>query len=88
MVAGHLREKKGNYYIVLNYTGSDGKRKVKWKTTGLPIKGNKKRAEEMLQEARRTFIPDNEALANEEMLFAEYLEYWLGIAKTSIATIT
>ena len=42
----------------------------------------------MLQEARRTFIPDNVALTNEEMLFAEYLEYWLGIAKTSIALTT
>lgn len=88
MIAGHLREKKGNYYIVLSYTGSDGQRKVKWKTTGLPVKGNKKRAEEMLLEARRTFIPDDEAPANKEMLFTEYLEYWLGIAKTSIATVT
>lgn len=88
MIAGHLREKKGNYYIVLSYTGSDGQRKVKWKTTGLPVKGNKKRAEEMLLEARRTFIPDDEAPANKEMLFTEYLEYWLGIARTSIATVT
>ena len=30
MVAGHLREKSGYYYAVLNYTDSLGKRKTKW----------------------------------------------------------
>ncbi len=88
MVAGHLREKKGYYYIVLSYTGSDGERKVKWKTTGLPTKGNKKKAEELLQEARRSFVIDVTATAKEEMLFSEYLEYWLGIARASIAIPT
>ena len=44
MVAGHLREKSGYYYAVLNYTDSLGKRKTKWISTGLTVKGNKKRA--------------------------------------------
>ena len=30
MVAGHLREKSGYYYAVLNYTDSLGKRKTNW----------------------------------------------------------
>ena len=30
MVAGHLQEKKGLFYIVLNFVDSDGKRKRKW----------------------------------------------------------
>ena len=34
MVAGHLREKSGYYYAVLNYTDSLGKRKTKWISTG------------------------------------------------------
>ena len=42
MVAGHLREKSGYYYAVLNYTDSLGKRKTKWISTGLTVKGNKK----------------------------------------------
>jgi hypothetical protein len=37
MVAGHLREKKGYYYAVLNYTDSLGKRKTKWISTGLKV---------------------------------------------------
>lgn len=45
MVAGHLREKSGYYYAVLNYTDSLGKRKTKWISTGLAVKGNKKRAD-------------------------------------------
>ena len=53
MVAGHLQEKKGYYYIVLSYKDGEGKRKTKWLPTKLTVKGNKKRAEQMLQEARR-----------------------------------
>lgn len=53
MVAGHLQEKKGYFYIILNLTDENGKRKQVWKSTGLPVKGNKRRAEEMLQEERR-----------------------------------
>ena len=39
MVAGHLQEKKGYYYAVLSYYNSAGKRKTKWISTGLPVKG-------------------------------------------------
>ena len=55
MVAGHLHEKNGYYYIILNLTDSAGKRKPKWISTGLTIKGNKKRAEQMLMEERRKY---------------------------------
>ena len=57
MVAGHLQEKDGNFYMVLSYKDSSGKRKTKWFATGLPVKGNKKRAEAMLAEKRKTFDP-------------------------------
>lgn len=55
MVAGHLHEKNGYYYIILNLTDSAGRRKPKWISTGLTIKGNKKRAEQMLMEERRKY---------------------------------
>jgi len=35
MVAGHLREKKGYFYAVLNYTDAHGNRKTKWIATGI-----------------------------------------------------
>ena len=88
MTAGHLQEKKGNYYIVLNYIGKDGKRKNKWIPTGLPVKGNKKRAEEMLMEKRRSFIPPERRNPQEDMLFTEFLEDWLDIVKPTIALTT
>lgn len=49
MVAGHLREQNGKYQMILSWKGTDGKRKTKSVSTGLPVKGNKRRAEEMLK---------------------------------------
>ena len=57
MVAGHLRIKDGNYHIVLSYNDENGKRKSTCRSTHLPVRGNKKRAEAMLQEAIST-LPD------------------------------
>ena len=52
MVAGHLREINGFYYMVISYKEKNGKRKNHTKATGLPIKGNKKKAEHMLLQAK------------------------------------
>ena len=88
MVAGHLREKSGYYYAVLNYTDSLGKRKTKWISTGLTIKGNKKRAEAILMDARRNFNPEEPKVMNGDILFADYMEKWLDIIKSSVAVPT
>ena len=58
MVAGHLSEKNGTYYAVLTYSDRNGKRKSKWISTGLPVKGNKKKAEAFLLQARQEFQPE------------------------------
>ena len=87
MVAGHLQKKKGYFYVVLNYTNHENKRKSKWITTGLTVKGNKKRAQELLQEARKNFvvyIP----IPTEDVLFHDFLEQWLEIAKSTIQLTT
>lgn len=87
MVAGHLQEKKGLYYIVLNYKDDTGKRKSKWISTNLPVKGNKKKAEKMLLEARSTFIPESTAI-KDDMLFSDFMLRWLDIIKPTIALAT
>ena len=87
MVAGHLQEKNGIYYMVLNYKDSAGKRKSKWISTKLPIKGNKKKAEAMLTETRATFIPDDNP-SSEDILFADFMLKWLDIVKPTIAPAT
>lgn len=88
MVAGHLREKSGYYYAVLNYTDYLGKRKTKWISTGLTVKGNKKRAEAILMDARRNFNPEEPKVMNGDILFADYMEQWLDIIKSSVAVLT
>ena len=88
MVAGHLREKSGYYYAVLNYTDSLGKRKTKWISTGLTVKGNKKRAEAILMDARRNFHPEEPKIVSGDILFADYMEKWLDIIKGSVAVPT
>lgn len=91
MVAGRLQEKNGYYYMVLSYTGPDGKRKQPWVATGLPVKGNKKRAEQLLRKLRSSFTPP-EAKRKEElspdMLFSDYMLYWLRIVRPAMQETT
>ena len=73
---------------MLNYTDSLGKRKTKWISTGLTVKGNKKRAEAILMDARRNFHPEEPKIVSGDILFADYMEKWLDIIKGSVAVPT
>jgi len=91
MVAGHLQEKKGLFYMVLSYKDCTGRRRTKWFPTGLPVKGNKKRAEAMLMEMRHSYVPEDSienSVIESDMLFADYLDQWLKIVKSTIKLIT
>ena len=93
MVAGHLQEKSGQFYAVLSYKDTKGKRRTKWIPTGLMVRGNKKRAEAMLSEIRRKFVPpeqedDDEIPLDVNISFVHYLDRWLKIAKTTIKPAT
>ena len=83
MIAGHLQEKKGLYYMVLSYKDKSGKRISKWLPTGLPVKGNKKRAEDMLMAARAKFVA-GEAAIDRDMPFSSYLVQWMEIARSTL----
>lgn len=48
-ITGNLQEKSGKWYAVLNLKDGKGKRKQKWINTGLPIRGNKKKAEKFCE---------------------------------------
>ena len=76
MVAGPLREQNGYFQMILSWKGNDGKRKSKSISTGLPIKGNKKRAEAMLLKTRKEFNPDN-LLENADVPLCDFLLKWL-----------
>ena len=93
MVAGHLREKRGIYHMILSYTNENGERVTPTKSTGLPVKGNKKRAEAMLNDWRKSeeiALKKRKANGslkkldpNQEILFTKFMLDWLEMMKTA-----
>lgn len=89
MVSGHLQVKSGYYYAVLSYYDRQNKRHIKYVATGLPEKGNKRRAQAKLTEIRSTFeIPPEDGELYADMLFADYLLDWLDIVKVRVKPAT
>ena len=95
MIAGHLQEKNGLYYIVLSYKDESGKRHTPWFPTKLPVKGNKKRAEAMLLDMRQNYIPPSTiaksipvAEAQNDLSFSDFLQQWLCVAKSTVMLTT
>lgn len=111
MLAGHLQEKRGQYYAVLNCKHRDGRRFPKWVPTELPFKkGNKRAAERILDQLRSAYNIYGELIANDatpqyqgtidalsqmkgpidpsDMLFADYMLYWLSYKETEIDPVT
>ena len=89
MVSGHLETKKGYYYVVLSYADVNGRRHRPWISTGLPEKGNKRKAEAELARIRSTYEPPKEVEdLNSDMPFADYLLQWLEIVKVRIKIAT
>ena len=94
MVAGHLQVRDGLYYMVLSYRDENGKRQQPWKSTGLAVKGNKRKADKMLDELRRDFVPPkvvsqgSGSTMSSDMLFSDFMLLWLEIIKNSVAQTT
>lgn len=90
-VSGHLRERNGTYYTILNYVDKDGKRKTVSKSTGLPVKGNKKRAEDLLIKERFELLDklnrSGISIKSEES-FTRFLAEWLEIIKPTVEITT
>lgn len=99
-VAGHLEEKRGIYQMALSWTDCNGKRSRKSVSTGLPVKGNKKRAETMLQKTRQEYEEmlmqaqqeKEEQSKNQDedpkILFADFMEQWLDVIRPDIKLTT
>lgn len=81
-VTASLQEKRGIYQVVLSYKDNLNKRKQKWISTGLSVKGNNKRlANKKLEEIKQNYdkyIPHN-ITKNEtkDKLFENYMKDWL-----------
>ena len=93
MVSGRLAEKNGYYYMVLSYTEKEtGKRKQPWFKTGLAVRGNKKKAEAMLLDLRRSFVIPSvkvyDGNFSPDMLFSDFMKVWFEVEKHSISRST
>lgn len=78
---------KRYFYTVIDVASENGKRKQKWQSTGLEVKGNKKKAEKVLRERlkeyeMRTFHEDA------EMMFSDWIEIWLNSIQNQIEKST
>lgn len=96
MVTVSLQEKNGVYQAVLNYKDNNGKRKQKWKSTGLAVRGNKRLALQKADEIRKEFEEELELISLnhskskviKDILFVDYMKNWLKIVKPTIALNT
>ena len=90
LISGHVAEKKGYLYWVLNLTDENGKRKPKWIPTHKKVKGNKTWANNMLPTIRKEWTEKllQEATASQqsaspsgpssaEISFVDFLYQWL-----------
>lgn len=81
-----LQEKNGKYYVVLSWQ-QQGANKQKWISTKLPVKGNKKKAEEL----RVKYLAEwSEKICENytDMPFGSYLKQWLDDRDRPLATTT
>lgn len=86
-MTGSLQIKNGKYYMVLNTHTPEGKRKLKWLSTGLSVKGNKKKAEALLRKTLNEY--EEETLcASSEMLFSDAVKLWLAEAEQHVDEVT
>lgn len=86
-MTGDLQIKNGKFYMVLNST-ENGKRKQRWISTGLPVKGNKRKAEQMLRErlAKEGWnAPSAEAA---DIKLSDYIRRWLALSEQRVDEVT
>ena len=86
-MTGSVQVKKGKWYILLNLKDENGERKRKWVATGLPEKGNKRKAESMLS-ALRAEYGETDYVEPSKILFGDYMHDWLESHKPNIELIT
>ena len=96
MITGSLQKKKGLYYAVLNLYDDYGKRKPKWIPTGYTIKGNKKKAEEKLEQFKTEYEQKSKIQLRDpniydkykNILFCDYMLEWLEKQKGKVEQTT
>ena len=86
-MTGSLQQKNGLFYMVINTKDATGKRKQKWISTGLPIKGNKRKAEQQLNALLQEYATTG-YVEPTKILFADFLQEWVELNKPKIQPTT
>ena len=84
-MTGSLQIKNGYYYAVLNLY-ENGKRKQKWIPTGLPTKGNKRKADRFLTDTIREH--EHLEIKDSSIPFSMWIRKWLEGKKATIDEVT
>ena len=91
-ITGSVQPKNNTFYVVLNLFDKDGKRKPKWIPTGLPVRGNKTKAKEVLNQIIREYSEmqaKNESKPTIASIdFMAYLRSWLVKKSSSLQEMT
>ncbi|MBQ9099051.1 MAG: phage integrase SAM-like domain-containing protein, partial [Clostridia bacterium] len=100
-ITGHLHDKNGKWYAIVNHYDTEGKRKVRWHNLELPVtKGNKKEAQHRLQRlldqinTGDLYLMENMSPAERERhrlaesLVEDYLLEWIESHSKKVATTT
>ena len=88
-VSGHLEERRGIFRIILSWTDETGKRQRKSVPTGLVVKGNKKKVEDLLYQAKKeqeNILKGTPGL--DRLLFADFMMRWLEAIKSEVKPTT
>ena len=85
-MTGSLTDKNGKFYIVLNYYEAE-KRRRKWIPTGLPVKGNKRKAEQMLRDTLQQY-EQQAGIVKSDVLFADCIRRWLVNVQRKVDPVT
>ena len=85
-MTGSLQIKSGKFYMVLNVQ-ENGKRKMKWISTGLAVKGNKRKAEQMLRETLQTYEIEQRG-PKCDMPYSDYVQKWLEYIHRKVDEVT
>lgn len=93
LISGHIRKHKqsGLLYVVLSLPKPEGGTEAKWISTGLKDqRGNKKKADEILQNLRREYTEKLEKAIKpgNEMLFGDFMIFWLSTVKGDLKQTT
>lgn len=86
-MTGSLQIKSDKYYAVLNFRDKDGKRVQKWLPLNLTVKGNKRRAEVMLNELLVEY-GGLEAIEPMNTLLSQHIAAWIEMDRPHITVTT